>query len=183
MPFTKKSLAELDRLSLEQYRALPPLPLVLVLENLRSLQNVGAIFRSADAFRIAHLYLTGFTGQPPHRDIERAALGSTASVPWSHHPDPLALFDQLAPTHTLAALELTHGSTRLDAFVAGPVPTPLALVVGNEVEGVSAAALARCQLALEIPQHGTKHSLNVAVATGIALYALATALRAGPSEV
>ncbi len=177
MPFAKKSLAELDRLSVEQYRVQPPLPVVLVLENLRSLHNVGAIFRSADAFRIGHLYLTGFTGQPPHRDIERAALGSTQSVPWSHHPDPLALLDQLSATHTLAALELTHGSTPLDAFAAVTIPTPLALVLGNEVEGVSAAALSRCALALEIPQHGTKHSLNVAVSAGIALYAICTALR------
>lgn len=178
MPFEKKSLAELDRLSVEQYRAQAPLPVVLVLENLRSLHNVGAIFRSADAFRIGHLYLTGFTGQPPHRDIERAALGSTASVPWSHHPDPLALLDTLkAQGHTLAALELTHGSTRLDAFAAGAIPTPLALILGNEVDGVSAAALSRCTLALEIPQHGTKHSLNVAVTAGIALYALCTNLQ------
>ncbi len=178
IPFKKKSLAELDRLSVDQYRTQPPLPLVVVLENIRSLQNVGAIFRSADAFRIAHLHLTGFTGTPPHRDIERAALGSTQSVPWSHTPDPLVALEALrAQGYTLAALELTHASTSLQAFAAGAVPTPLALVLGNEVDGVSAGALARCQVALEIPQFGTKHSLNVAVAAGIALYALCTALR------
>jgi len=178
MPLTKKSLPELDRLTVEQYREQPTLPVVLVLENIRSLNNVGSMFRTADAFRVERIVLTGYTGTPPHREIERAALGSTQSVAWSHHPDPLAALDELsAQGYTLAALEQTHGSTALEAFVLGSVPTPLALIVGNEVDGVSEAALARCSLALEIAQYGTKHSLNVAVSAGIALHAICTALR------
>ena len=175
----KLTVNELDRLSLEAYQAAPKRPLVVVLDQVRSLHNVGSVFRTCDAFRVEKVYLCGITPQPPHREIRKTAIGAEESVAWEGHPDIGALLDQLvAAGYQVLVAEQTDRSVPLPAFQpqAGQA---YAVVFGHEVEGVSEAALARATAALEIPQQGTKHSLNISVAAGIILYALTTALDAG----
>lgn len=178
-PMRKLTVTELDRLSLAAYQAVPKRPLVVVLDQVRSLHNVGAVFRTCDAFRIEKVYLCGITPQPPHREIRKTALGAEESVAWEGRADTGALLDELiAAGYEVLVAEQTDQSVALPAF--RPQPTqPYAVVFGHEVEGVSEAALARASTALEIPQSGTKHSLNISVAAGIILYALATAQDAG----
>jgi tRNA G18 (ribose-2'-O)-methylase SpoU len=162
---------EIDRPSPGDLDALPRHPVAVVLDNIRSAYNVGSIFRTADAARVAHVYVTGYTPTPEHRRVAKTALGAEHTVPWSQHADALALLDRLrAEGHTLAALEQTDAPT--DVGDVRRAQFPLALVLGNEVEGVQQAILDRCGLALEIPQHGAKHSLNVSVAFGIAAFGL-----------
>jgi len=160
---------ELGRLSVEAYRQAPKFPLRLALDHVRSRYNVGSILRSADAFRVEKVYLGGFTPAPPHPEIHRSALGAEESVDWESVADLAGcLSDLKAQGFTLIALEHTTVSRPLWAF-DWPAP-PWVLVVGNELTGIQDDLLALCQWAVEIPQFGTKHSLNVAVATGIALY-------------
>ncbi|GIV25489.1 MAG: tRNA/rRNA methyltransferase [Bacteroidia bacterium] len=160
---------ELGRLSVEEYRQAPKFPFRLALDHVRSRYNVGSILRSADAFRVEKVYLGGFTPAPPHPEIHRSALGAEESVAWEKVPDLAAHLSALkAEGFTLIALEHTTESQSLWAF-EWPAP-PWVLVVGNELTGIQDALLALCDWAVEIPQFGTKHSLNVAVATGIALY-------------
>ena len=172
MALRKYTMAELNRLSPEDFSRTGKQPVALVLDNIRSMHNTGSIFRSADAFAAEALYLCGYTPTPPHRDIHKTALGAEDTVQWQYFPDTLAAIAHLkAAGYQIAALELAAGSIPLDTFHRPP-GQPLALVLGNEVEGISDEALALCDLALEIPQHGTKHSLNVSVAAGIVLYHL-----------
>ena len=162
---------EIDRPSPDALDALPRHPLAVVLDSIRSAYNVGSIFRTADAARVAHIYVTGYTPTPAHRSVAKTALGAEHTVPWSQHDDPLPLLDRLhADGHTIAALEQTDAPTTIGAVT--PQQFPLALVLGNEVEGVQQAILDRCDIALEIPQYGAKHSLNVSVAFGIAAFGL-----------
>jgi 23S rRNA (guanosine2251-2'-O)-methyltransferase len=141
-----------------------------VLDNVRSLHNVGAVFRTADAFALERLYLCGVTGRPPHREITKTALGSTESVAWTHEATTLSAVQQLkAAGYQLVAVEQTTGSILLPQFQP-VVGQPLALVLGNEVFGVDDEVLALCDAAVEIPQLGTKHSLNVSVAAGVVLW-------------
>jgi 23S rRNA (guanosine2251-2'-O)-methyltransferase len=166
----KLTMTELNRLPVADFKATPKSPVVLVLDNVRSLHNVGAVFRTADAFALERLYLCGVTGQPPHREITKTALGSTESVAWTHEATTLGAVQQLKEAgYQLIAVEQTTGSILLPQFqpVAGQ---PLALVLGNEVFGVDDEVLALCDAAVEIPQLGTKHSLNVSVAAGIVLW-------------
>lgn len=172
----KLSIEELGRLSIEAFRAAKKVPIVLVLDDLRSRYNVGSLLRSADAFRIEKVYLGGFTPQPPHPEIHRAALGAEESVAWEKVPNLSPLLTYLQETgYTLIAIEQTDQSVAIWDF-SWPKP-PLALVLGHEVAGLSEEALTHCQYAIEIPQFGTKHSLNVAVAGSIALYEAVKALR------
>ncbi|MFN0203929.1 MAG: RNA methyltransferase [Bacteroidia bacterium] len=147
-------------------------PIIGVLDNVRSMHNVGAIFRSADAFRVAKLYLCGITPTPPHREIHKTALGAEESVDWEYAEDTAALLQQLKENGCyIAALEQTEKSVSLPDF---QLPNqPIVLVFGHEVEGVAQAAINLADVTLEIPQFGTKHSLNVSVAAGIALYQVA----------
>lgn len=162
---------EIDRPSPSDLESLPRHPVDVVLDNIRSAYNVGSILRTADAARIRHVYVTGYTPTPEHRSVAKTALGAEQTVPWSHVPDPLALLDRLrAEGVTLAALEQTDTPTRIGTLARAHFP--LALVLGNEVEGVQQEILDRCDLALEITQYGAKHSLNVAVAFGIAAFGL-----------
>lgn len=162
---------ELGRPSPEALRALPRHPVVVVLDNIRSAYNVGSIFRTADAARVAHIYITGYTPTPEHRSVAKTALGAEDTVPWSQHPEPSPLLADLRDRgYTLAALEQTESSTRIAALE--PAQFPLALVLGNEVKGVQQEILDGCDLALEIPQYGAKHSLNVSVAFGIAAFGI-----------
>lgn len=149
--------------------SLPRHNITVVLQDVRSRYNVGSIFRSADAFLISQLILTGYTPQPPSTEIQKTALGSVESVPYSHVPNIHDALDRLlADGWNLFALELATPSTPLAQLQPGHYP--LALILGNELDGVSEDVLARCSGALHIPMHGIKHSLNVAVAAGIAMY-------------
>ncbi len=169
---------ELARPSPEALAALPRHPVTVVLDNIRSAYNVGSVFRTADAARVAHVYVSGYTPTPAHPRVAKTALGAEHTVPWSHCPDALELLERLrADGFTLAALEQTEDSTEIGAVA--PEQFPLALVLGNEVAGVRQALLDRCDLALEIPQYGAKHSLNVAVAFGIAAFGLVERLLEG----
>ncbi|MFD2933081.1 RNA methyltransferase [Spirosoma flavum] len=163
----KLSLNELNRLSVSDFKDVEKFPYCLILDDIRSLNNVGSVFRTADAFKAEKLYLCGITGQPPHRDITKTALGATESVSWQHVLDIVTLVKQLqADGWTIAAVEQVEGSTSLADFT--PKSTkPYAFVLGNEVTGVRDEIIQLADLVLEIPQFGTKHSLNIAVTAGI----------------
>ncbi|GAB4418898.1 MAG: RNA methyltransferase [Bacteroidia bacterium] len=172
----KLRIEDMQRLSVETFRSAPKRPLVAVLDNVRSMHNVGSVLRTADAFRLERVYLCGFTPAPPHRDIRKTALGAEDSVDWVVHADTAVLLDTLrAAGYQILVAEQTESSIPLPDFCPDPAGA-YAVVFGHEVDGVDDEALARAQVALEIPQAGTKHSLNVAVAAGIVLYALAMAL-------
>lgn len=166
----KLSMDELNRHDADSFKNSEKIAVVAVLDNLRSLNNVGAFFRTADAFSLQKIVLCGFTGQPPHREIHRSALGAEDVVPWEH-VDKIASALQTLQTagYHCVAIEQTSGSIPLHHFNFTKGQS-YALVFGNEVEGVSDEALACCQYAIEIPQAGTKHSLNVSVCGGIVLW-------------
>ena len=163
-------MEELNRLTVADFKNTQKFPLVLVLDNVRSLHNVGALFRTADAFAIEKIWLCGITGRPPQREITKTALGATESVAWEHAPTTTAAVQQLqAAGYAVVAVEQTTDSQSLSAFQP-EAGRPYALVVGNEVFGVEDEVLALCDAAVEIPQFGTKHSLNVSVAAGVVLW-------------
>lgn len=160
---------ELSRLDVAEFKEAPKTPLVLVLDNVRSLHNVGSVFRSADAFRIEKVYLCGITATPPHKDIRKTALGATESVAWEYRDNTVELLKSLQRTHECWAVEQAQGSVSLEDFQ--PLPDRrYAFVLGHEVKGVSQEAIDACRGVLEIPQLGTKHSLNISVATGVVLW-------------
>lgn len=161
---------ELGRPTLEQFKEQPKLPLVIVLDNVRSLHNVGSVFRTADAFAVEKIWLCGITGRPPHREIEKTALGATQSVDWQYARDIAEALDALASEgYQLIALEQADKSLSLQDFQ--PLPDKkYAFIFGNEVNGVSQQALERVTHCIEIPQFGTKHSLNIAVTAGILVW-------------
>lgn len=152
-------------------------PIIVVLDNVRSLYNVGSIFRTSDAALIEKLYLTGITGTPENRGLQKTALGAQDTVPWAYTADPIPLVSQLKRQgHTIAVLEITDRPTPTTALHYSAFP--LCLVVGNELTGVRDEIIQIANVALEIPQYGTKQSLNVAVAYGIAVYDLVRRFRA-----
>ncbi len=164
----KLKLDALGRLSIEEFKQSNKFPAVVVLENVRSAMNVGAIFRTADAFAIEKLYLCGYTPTPPHKDIMRTALGSVESVNWEHHADTQTVLNVLKNQgYTICGVEQTNKSIKLQNISIMP---KVAFIVGNEVDGVNEETLLQCDAILEIPQFGTKHSLNVSVATSIVLW-------------
>lgn len=168
----KLKMDELGRMSLDEYQKAEKFPLVVVLDNIRSKNNVGSVFRSSDAFRIESLILCGYTPAPPHRDIAKTALGADLSVTWQKEPDALPVVKRLKEQgHRVLVLEQTEGSIPLHQFKRDP-DQRYVLVLGNEVDGVQQAIVDLADHALEIPQFGTKHSLNISVATGIALFQL-----------
>ncbi|AUD02514.1 RNA methyltransferase [Spirosoma pollinicola] len=167
MPPKKITLDELNRLSVSDFKDAEKFPYCLILDDIRSLNNVGSVFRTADAFRAEKLYLCGITGQPPHRDITKTALGATESVSWEHAADIVALVRQLQESGWIvAAVEQAEGSTLLSDFLP-ELNKPYAFVLGNEVAGVRDEIVQLADLVIEIPQFGTKHSLNIAVTAGI----------------
>jgi 23S rRNA (guanosine2251-2'-O)-methyltransferase len=173
----KLKLEELGRISPQEYKDAEKLPVVLVLDNIRSLHNVGSAFRTADAFLMEKIYLTGITGTPPHREIQKTALGATESVPWEYHTDTAELLRILkADSYTIIVVEQTTESVPLNqfSFLAG---AKYALVFGNEVHGVSDSAISFADAGLEIPQGGSKHSLNVSVCLGIVTWEIFQQLR------
>lgn len=164
----KLSMEELHRLSKDEYDAVEKLPVVVVLDNVRSLSNVGAVFRSADAFRIGQLFLCGITACPPHREIHKTALGADETVPWRYYQTTEEACRELkAMGYRIFAVEQIEGSVMLQDFQVEP---NTAYILGNEVDGVSEEVLPFCDGALEIPQQGTKHSLNVSVCSGIIMW-------------
>jgi 23S rRNA (guanosine2251-2'-O)-methyltransferase len=165
----KLEMDELGRIGPEEYRAMPKAPVRLVLDDIRSRHNVGSIFRTADAFGVEGIDLCGFTPLPPHREIEKTALGATLSVPWRHVPDALAAVQDLRRDgYRIWAVEQTVKAVRLGTWQ--PLEGEhIALVLGNEVNGVGPAVVEAVDGCLEIPQRGTKHSLNVSVCAGIVL--------------
>lgn len=165
-----KHVTELNRKSIEEYNQTKKIPLILLLDNIRSLNNIGAIFRSSDAFRIEKIILCGITATPPHNDIHKTALGAEDSVPWEYSDNIISTIEILKNRgYIISALELTTNSISLDK-VTILREKKYALIVGNEVKGVQQEVVDLCDMAIEIPQEGTKHSLNVSVATAITLW-------------
>lgn len=162
---------ELQRLDIDQFKDAEKTPIVLVLDNIRSLNNIGSVFRTADAFLIEKIYLCGITARPPHKDIHKTALGATESVAWEYRESALALIKELKLTHQCLAVEQAEMSTPLNKFSVRP-GTKYALVFGHEVKGVSQEVVTACEAVLEIPQFGTKHSLNIAVSAGVVVWDL-----------
>ncbi len=161
---------ELARPTVEQFATMKKCPVVVVLDNLRSLQNVGSLFRTGDAFAVEHIALCGITATPPNRDIHKTALGAELSVEWSYHPTTLQCVEQLrGEGYQILCIEQVEGATMLDEFRCDPT-AKYALIFGNEVMGVDQAVVDICDGAIEIPQGGTKHSVNVSVAAGVVLW-------------
>ena len=160
---------ELDRLSPEAFREAQKQPLIAVLENVRSAYNVGSVFRTADAFLLEAVYLCGYTAFPPHKEIKKTALGAEDTVSWKHFKKTEEAIAELkALGYTVLAVEQAEDSVLLNRFANGH--EKVAVVFGNEVTGVEQATIALCDGCLEIPQLGTKHSLNISVAAGIVLW-------------
>lgn len=168
----KLKLDELNRITVDVFKASEKLPVCIVLDNIRSLHNVGSVFRTADAFRIQKIYLTGITGTPPHREIHKTALGATESVDWEYIEKPEAAAAKLKQEgFTIIVVEQTDESVALQTFVPY-ADQKICLVFGNEIHGVSDEVIQLADVALEIPQAGTKHSLNVSVCAGIVVWEL-----------
>ena len=166
----KLSMEELNRLTKEAYEEVEKLPVIMVLDNIRSLSNVGAVFRSADAFRISAVFLCGITACPPHREIHKTALGADETVHWRYFETTEAACKELkAMGYKIFAVEQVDNSIPLQHFKAEPRS---AFIMGNEVDGVSDDVLPYCDAAVEIPQEGTKHSLNVSVCSGIIMWSV-----------
>lgn len=163
---------ELNRISIEEFKRVEKIPLSIVLDNIRSLNNVGSAFRTADAFLIEKIYLCGITGKPPHRDINKTALGATDSVEWEYHEDTSSLIASLKSEGVIiASVEQALNSTSLESFLPAKGKR-IACVFGNEVFGVDQKVVDASDICLEIPQYGTKHSLNIAVSMGIVVWDL-----------
>ena len=166
----KLKLDELNRVSVADFKNQQKLPIVLVLDEVRSLHNVGSIFRTADGFAVEAMVLCGITAQPPHREIEKTALGATQSVDWSYFPSTVAAVLELKATgYTVLALEQASESIMLTDF-SPSADTKYAIILGNEVNGVNDEVMKLVDGCLEIPQFGTKHSFNVVVSAGIVLW-------------
>ena len=164
----KLSMDELNRISKEDFEQAEKLPIIIVLDNIRSLSNVGAFFRTADAFRLKELLLCGITACPPHREIHKTALGADETVKWRYFETTEAACQALkAENYKVFAVEQVEGSLALQDFEFEP---HTAYLLGNEVEGVSEEALSYCDGAIELPQEGTKHSINVSVCAGIIMW-------------
>lgn len=168
----KLEMDELNRLSVDQFKQSEKVPVVVVLDNIRSMHNVGSVFRTCDAFLLRAVYLCGYTPQPPHRDIHKTALGATETVAWKYFPTTLEAVEELKQEgYSTWAIEQVENSVPLNKFSYNQ-ESPLAVVFGNEVEGVDANVVKACQGSIEIPQLGMKHSLNISVAAGIVLWEL-----------
>ncbi len=173
----KKTNQELPRKTIADFKESEKTPLILVLDNVRSLHNIGAMFRTADAFLIEKIVLCGITARPPHRDIHKTALGATESVNWVYEKETLNVIQQLQKEGVIVwAVEQADGATMLDQVMIEPNKKH-ALVFGNEVTGVQQAVVSACQKVVEIPQWGTKHSLNISVSAGIVIWDFFKALR------
>ena len=195
---TKLTTAEMGRMNVEQYREADKLPLVVVLDNVRSQHNVGAVFRTADAMRIERVVLCGICCCPPNAEIHKTALGAEESVDWQYYKETLdAVHDLQAQGYTVYAVEQAHDSVTLEevaeeiqnSYPQGTIVSKfkiqnskIAVVLGHEVFGVQQVVVDSCDQCIEIPQYGTKHSMNVSVTAGIVMYRLASSLRLATSK-
>jgi tRNA G18 (ribose-2'-O)-methylase SpoU len=162
--------SELDRKTVDQFRASKKTPFVIVLDNVRSQSNIGSVFRTADAFLIGSVYLCGITAQPPHREIQKTALGATESVAWKYYSSTKdAVEDLRKQGYIIIAIEQAEGSVELQDVIIEK-GKKYALIFGHEINGVGQEIVDMCDLCVEIPQFGTKHSFNIAVSAGIVLW-------------
>jgi len=163
---------ELNRISIDEFKSTAKTPLIIVLDNIRSLNNIGAVFRTADAFLIEAVYLCGITAQPPHREIQKTALGATATVTWKYFESTkMAITELKENNYKIAAIEQAENSVMLNDFNPAQ-QEKMAIIFGNEVKGVEQEAIDLSDVVLEIPQFGTKHSLNIAVSCGVVTWDL-----------
>lgn len=166
----KKSVLDLYRLSTEQYQQVDKLPFIVVLDNVRSLNNIGSVFRTSDAFLVEEIYLCGITATPPHPDIHKTALGAEESVKWSYYQDTTEAVDKLHSLgYTVYSIEQVKNSISLESLILDR-DQKYAVVLGNEVKGVQQEVVDKCDGCIEIPQFGTKHSLNVSVTAGLVIW-------------
>ncbi len=166
----KLSMEELDRLSVSQFREIDKIPVVVVLDNIRSQHNIGSVFRTADAFRIESIHLCGITATPPNREIQKTALGATESVNWKYYSTTMeSLIELKKQGYSIIAIEQADESKPINEFKP-QIINKMALVFGNEVYGVQDEVMSICDDCIEIPQYGTKHSLNVSVSAGIVIW-------------
>ena len=173
----KLKLDELNRVDIQEFKAQEKLPVVVVLDNVRSMHNVGSVFRTADGFAVEKVVLCGITAQPPHREIEKTALGATLAVDWIHFEDTLVAIESLrADGYQIIAIEQAEDSTMLNTFKPD-TNKKYALIFGNEVNGVSDEAMQKIDQCIEIPQFGTKHSFNIVISAGIVLWDFFAKLR------
>ena len=164
--------SELNRLSIDEFKQVKKLPIIVVLDNIRSLNNIGSVFRTSDAFLLEKIYLCGITAQPPHRDINKTALGATESVDWEHMDNTVDCVTKLqSEGYYCLAIEQAKNSVMLNEFDASKHPK-IAVFFGNEVKGVQQEVIDQCDNCIEIPQLGTKHSLNISVSAGVVLWEL-----------
>ncbi|MBR1474223.1 MAG: RNA methyltransferase [Muribaculaceae bacterium] len=170
----KKTMLELHRVDAEQYSHIEKLPITVVLDNVRSEMNVGSVFRTADAFLIERICLCGITAVPPKPEIHKTALGAENTVPWTHYASAAEAIAQLRQQgYRICAVEQVHGSISLERFSPEPGQR-LAIILGNEVKGVSQEAVDASDCCIEIPQYGTKHSLNIANTAAIVMWHLSS---------
>jgi 23S rRNA (guanosine2251-2'-O)-methyltransferase len=170
MQMRKLSMDELNRKSVDEFRESKKIPIIVILDNIRSMHNVGSVFRTADAFLLQGIYLCGYTPQPPHRDINKTALGATETVDWKYFETIAEAIQSLRDQgYIIFAVEQVENSISLQEFSAKQYDK-LAVIFGNEVSGVGDEALKLCDGSIEIPQSGMKHSLNISVAAGIVLW-------------
>ncbi len=162
--------SELDRLDIATFKKAEKSPIIIILDNIRSLNNIGSVFRTADAFLVQKIYLCGITATPPHKDIRKTALGATDSIDWEYRENTLELIEELKSSGVKTiAVEQAENAVMLNKFGTKENET-LALVFGNEVKGVSQEVVSASDVVLEIPQFGTKHSLNISVSTGVVVW-------------
>jgi len=167
----KLSNEELGRLEVDEFKTIEKTPIIVVLDNIRSLNNIGSVFRTADAFAIEAIYLCGITAQPPHREINKTALGATESVRWEYFKETKDALEELRKkAYQIAAIEQTENSTALGTFKWDG--KPIAVIFGHEVQGVQQELIDLSDQVIEIPQLGTKHSLNISVSAGVVLWDL-----------
>ncbi|KAA5826439.1 RNA methyltransferase [Algibacter amylolyticus] len=169
--------SELDRLSVDAFKEAEKTPLIIVLDNIRSLNNIGSVFRTSDAFLIEKIYLCGITAKPPHKDIHKTALGSTDTVDWEYVENTLDIVEKLqADNIKICAIEQAENAIMLHDFKT-EAHTKYALVFGNEVKGVAQNVVDKSDFVIEIPQYGTKHSLNISVSCGVVTWDLFSKLQ------
>lgn len=166
----KKSMLDLNRISCDEFKSTPKIPLVVVLDDVRSLNNIGSIFRTADAFVVESIYLCGITATPPSVEIHKTALGAEDSVEWHYYEDVCAAVKELHDKgYKICAIEQVKDSISLEQFIINDCEK-YAVILGNEVKGVQQKVVDMCDCCIELPQYGTKHSLNVSITAGIVMW-------------
>lgn len=169
--------SELDRLNIDEFKKASKTPLIIVLDNIRSLNNIGSVFRTCDSFLIKKIYLCGITAVPPHKDIHKTALGSTESVDWQYAENTMDVLNELKKENIkIISIEQVEHATMLQDFIPNK-KTVYAIIFGNEVKGVDQQIVNASDIVIEIPQFGTKHSLNISVSAGIVIWDLFAKLK------